>query len=419
MKVKVLFIVSFLLLSFFSFLQEKGLQAKEYQKQDEGSNKEPSKDKVSDSEKEDNFLLLVMEYGTALNIPAYEIIGRMMLEEKKNIFIYSDDVYTYKINFRGFTREVRKFVGLGDLFDKYIKYLWVNGKFCIRGIGYDKSYKKINYIRYDASKNDFFTCEISGGETIQIPMYYEVTEQLKEVPSDIKTKEKYFTFNEEETKKEFLQKIKERHSIEKRWESVDNGENLKNQELLNKQTFTKRLLEISDELGFDYKWLIKVFRMESGLNPKAVNYTTYATGLIQFMPLLLKNLGILPDNVKKNSKLTQKVKQDISYHLQTTSGEKQLEYIKRYLLPYRHKIKSFGDLYAIVFYPNMLHKPMTYQIGSEKGIAFMKKVKEGNGPVVLATERRKRRPLRADEYLTKEDFYYYAENFNTDLASTY
>ena len=61
----------------------------------------------------------------------------------------------------------------------------------------------------------------------------------------------------------------------------------------NKEEFINKVIKISRELGIDPNWLMFVMWFDSRLNPKAVNQTSMAGGLIQFMPSTAKALGTL------------------------------------------------------------------------------------------------------------------------------
>lgn len=104
--------------------------------------------------------------------------------------------------------------------------------------------------------------------------------------------------------------------------------------------------ELSKRLNLPIPWLMTVFKIESGNNPRAVNPYTGARGLIQFMPFVLEGWGIDPNSF-------------------TTDYNKQLDYVYKYLKPYAKKIKSITDLYLAVFYPAAIGKKLDFVIGSE------------------------------------------------------
>lgn len=93
---------------------------------------------------------------------------------------------------------------------------------------------------------------------------------------------------------------------------------------------------------------------ESGCNPSAVNPTTGATGLIQFMPSTAKGLGTTTDKLKK------------------MTIEEQLPYVEKYLanakksagIPIGQKMDG-GTLYALVFLPAFANKKILCSAGDK------------------------------------------------------
>lgn len=102
----------------------------------------------------------------------------------------------------------------------------------------------------------------------------------------------------------------------------------------NVESFKKKVIEISDELSINPNWLMAVMNSESGLDSNSVNPYSGAIGLIQFLPRTADSLNIT------------------KYELAEMSNVQQLEYVRRYLLPYKPYIDSYSDLYLTVFYPN-------------------------------------------------------------------
>lgn len=135
-----------------------------------------------------------------------------------------------------------------------------------------------------------------------------------------------------------------------------------------KSNFIAKVQQIAVNLGINPNWLMFVMKIESGLNPQAVNKQPAstpgydengqlvkpagvqdssdpetraiyrATGLIQFMPKTAKGLDTLNEE------------------LYNMSGVNQLNYVYKYYLPYKGKIKSLADLYLITFFPAGLGK---------------------------------------------------------------
>lgn len=104
-------------------------------------------------------------------------------------------------------------------------------------------------------------------------------------------------------------------------------------------TFFNKVIEVSEKLEIDPSWLLDVMRFESNLNPQAVNRITGATGLIQFMPDTAKALGTT------------------TTALYDMTAVQQMDYVYRYLLPYKGKMDRLIDVYFAVFFPAAIGKP--------------------------------------------------------------
>ncbi|MCL2328304.1 MAG: lytic transglycosylase domain-containing protein [Bacteroidetes bacterium] len=114
----------------------------------------------------------------------------------------------------------------------------------------------------------------------------------------------------------------------------------------NKEAFLQKVKQISQNLGIQPDWLMAVMAIESGINHRAVNKTSGATGLIQFMPSTAIGLGTTTDA------------------LRAMSNVQQLSYVEKYLMPFKGKMNRFTDVYLAVFYPAAMGKPDSYVIGA-------------------------------------------------------
>ena len=160
----------------------------------------------------------------------------------------------------------------------------------------------------------------------------------------------------------------------------------------NKTSFLKKLSDISADLQIQPDWLMLLMNSETGgsFNPQVVNKQASstkgydengkvakpagtpdstndferaryrATGLIQFMPATAKHLGTTNQNLFK------------------LNNVQQLDYVHKYFLPVKGKIKNFEDLYLYAFYPYAVGKPDNYIIGSEKSMDFAKQIVKEN-----------------------------------------
>lgn len=115
----------------------------------------------------------------------------------------------------------------------------------------------------------------------------------------------------------------------------------------NKEEFMAKVATISSKLGIKQEWLMAVMAFESGLNHKAVNKQSGATGLIQFMPSTAISLGTSTQALKEMSNV------------------QQLDYVYKYFLPYKGKIQNLAHAYLTVFYPVAVGKPDSYVIGAK------------------------------------------------------
>lgn len=106
--------------------------------------------------------------------------------------------------------------------------------------------------------------------------------------------------------------------------------------------FRTKVVKIADELGVDPSHLMAIMHFESGLRADIQNKNTKATGLIQFMPSTAKNLGTTIDDLK------------------AMTPEAQLDYVRKYFLPSKGKLKDIDDLYMKVLWPAAMGKSADY-----------------------------------------------------------
>lgn len=111
---------------------------------------------------------------------------------------------------------------------------------------------------------------------------------------------------------------------------------------INQQAFESKMITGCKALGIDPNWLMVVMNFESDLNSQKVNPISGAIGLIQFMPSTAISLGTSTAALKKMSNV------------------QQLDYVFKYLVAYRTRIKTFIDLYFAVFFPLAIDKPLDF-----------------------------------------------------------
>lgn len=92
-------------------------------------------------------------------------------------------------------------------------------------------------------------------------------------------------------------------------------------------------------LGAPPRELAAAVFIESGFRTRAVNPTTGATGLIQWLPATAAALGTTTAQIAE------------------MSAVEQAALIARTLAPYRGKLGTFGDVYIVVVVPAFLGKP--------------------------------------------------------------
>lgn len=115
--------------------------------------------------------------------------------------------------------------------------------------------------------------------------------------------------------------------------------------------FTSKVADIADELGTDPGHLMAVMRFETGgtLNPAEKNRAgSGATGLIQFMPNTAQQLT------------GAETREAAIKLMESMSPVEQLDYVKKYLAPYKGKLKTLDDLYMAILYPKAVGKDSDY-----------------------------------------------------------
>lgn|SRR5574344_2199682 len=146
--------------------------------------------------------------------------------------------------------------------------------------------------------------------------------------------------------------------------------------------FLAKVKDISSRLGCDYRDLLALMKSESGLNSRAVNKQSGATGLIQFMPKTARGLGTTVDSLRNMSAI-----QQLDY------VEKYLQRCKQTYLPGKQTL-SAGDLYALTYRPAMAKKNILSHSGE------------------LAYSQNKGLDKNRDGYITKDELGQRLSNFS-------
>lgn len=115
-----------------------------------------------------------------------------------------------------------------------------------------------------------------------------------------------------------------------------------------RNTFISKIREVSSRLAINPNWLMAIIHWESArtFSASVKNPYTNATGLIQFMPATAIDLGT---TIEK---------------LAVMSAVEQLEWVYKYYVRYRSKLKSYTDLYLTTFYPIAVGKSSNYVLGT-------------------------------------------------------
>jgi len=116
----------------------------------------------------------------------------------------------------------------------------------------------------------------------------------------------------------------------------------------NRPAFIAKVKEVSSRLGINPNWLMAIMNWESArtFSASVQNPYTNATGLIQFMPATAIDLGTTVDQLASMSEI------------------EQLDWVYKYYVRYRSKLKSYTDLYLTTFYPVAVGKPSNYVLGT-------------------------------------------------------
>ena len=118
--------------------------------------------------------------------------------------------------------------------------------------------------------------------------------------------------------------------------------------------FKTKVISIAQDLQVNPDHLMAAMAFETGqtFSPSIKNKLSGAIGLIQFMPSTAKALGT---SSKALAKMT---------------AEEQLDYVKKYLLPYAGRMKTVEDLYMAILYPVAVAKPNSYVLFKDGSKAY-------------------------------------------------
>jgi peptidoglycan hydrolase-like protein with peptidoglycan-binding domain len=120
--------------------------------------------------------------------------------------------------------------------------------------------------------------------------------------------------------------------------------------------FRNKLVQVSNALNVSPDWLASVISFETGgtFSPSAQNRYTKATGLIQFMPSTAKSpqLNTTIDALKNMTDVAQ------------------LDYVYKYLAPFKGRMRSLNDTYLAVFMPTQMGKGSDSVVASQGSAVY-------------------------------------------------
>jgi hypothetical protein len=131
---------------------------------------------------------------------------------------------------------------------------------------------------------------------------------------------------------------------------------------LKSSTFDSKVKDVAKSVGADPEHLMKVMKFETGgtLDSKTKNPGSSATGLIQFTG---KTAQALTGADTKAAAL--KILSDMT-------PTQQLDYVQKYLKPFKGKINNVEDLYMAVLYPKAIGKGSEYALFKKGTEAYFK-----------------------------------------------
>ena len=121
------------------------------------------------------------------------------------------------------------------------------------------------------------------------------------------------------------------------------------------QTFRNRAYWIALDLDINIDYLMSLIAFESAETFSAGVKNAAgsgAIGLIQFMPATAISLGTTTDALSK------------------MTAEDQLNWVYKYLLPYKGRVKTLSDLYMAVLWPRAVGEPDNYVLFRRGTVAY-------------------------------------------------
>lgn len=118
--------------------------------------------------------------------------------------------------------------------------------------------------------------------------------------------------------------------------------------------FRKKAVAVAQRLGLDPSALMAIMAFETGrrFSADVRNPKSGATGLIQFMPATAQALGT---SVKALAAMTE---------------FRQLDFVEKYLAPYRGRMADLPSAYMAVLWPAAVRRPLSHVLFAAPGTAY-------------------------------------------------
>ena len=126
----------------------------------------------------------------------------------------------------------------------------------------------------------------------------------------------------------------------------------------------RKLVDVAGRVRTSPDDLATCIAFESRWNPAAVNRSSGATGLIQFMPATAIRMGTTVGAIAKMPAVVQ------------------LDLVDRYLHPFAGRLATLEDCYLAIFFPAAVGQPADFVIAREGGAVFRQNPGMNAGPVI-------------------------------------
>lgn len=135
---------------------------------------------------------------------------------------------------------------------------------------------------------------------------------------------------------------------------------------VSREDFIAQVKETSRFLEIDPSWLMIVIFIESRFNRKAINPTSGAVGLIQWIPRYVCGLLGTSSYVKAQQIIL------------SMSGVQQIQLVEKFLTPYKGRMTDLYQTYLAVFMPVAMGKQDSFVLGDARSTGMLRKVYDWN-----------------------------------------